>query len=297
MRYFIWLDDLHPIPDWLIKTNNNENRVVLARNYQDAINCLQTGSVTHISFDHDLGKGRTGYDVAKWIEESAKFNLIPRLIWDIHSGNPVGQENIQQAMKKADLFWDEISKEESKNSKNKRPVYRTQTDLGKKLGTDAKIVGKLLMRLRLKNSEHPYSPTVFAIDSKYAIMEKAGLQGQYARYLWSDDLLESLKDQFEKYLSGEKNSMENKFVSNGVVFKCEQYQTVRLGDMTPGFFIVKMDCPVVRLKIQGADLIHPIYFDICLNKSVQLDEHTTVIPVTPTEISFKCLTQNEYDER
>ncbi|MFA5071236.1 MAG: cyclic-phosphate processing receiver domain-containing protein [Candidatus Pacearchaeota archaeon] len=292
MKYFVWLDDVRPVPNWLRVISNSERAVVHVTSYQECVNYLQSKNVTHISFDYDLGKGKTGYDVAKWIEEAAKNNLIPKIIWEIHSEFFDGNDRISNVMKRADTFWNETQK-----NPKKKQTYKTQTDLGKKLGTDAKVVGKLLMRLGLKNSEHPYSPTVFAIDSKYAIIEKAGSHDQYARYLWSEDLLKSLKNQFEKYLSGEKNGMENKFESNGMVFKCEQYQTVLLKDLKPGFFIVKMECPIVRLKIHGADNHFPIYFDTCLNKCVQLDEHTMVIPVTPTEISFKCLTQKEYGER
>jgi hypothetical protein len=67
----------------------------------EAIDMLKTGTVTFISFDHDLGPERagTGYDVAKWIEEQVHTNpdfTMPS--WDVHSGNPVGARNINMAM-------------------------------------------------------------------------------------------------------------------------------------------------------------------------------------------------------
>lgn len=56
--------------------------------------------ITEISFDHDLGTVKTGYDVLKWIEEKVKvdgwkvdFNM------KIHSANPVGRKNMEAAIR------------------------------------------------------------------------------------------------------------------------------------------------------------------------------------------------------
>ncbi len=92
----IWLDDLRPMPigfDIHCKTSN------------DAINLIQKGFVTHISFDHDLGEDDTGYKVAFFIEKNAFFNKISPLSWEIHSANPVGKNNIEMAMRNAEKFW------------------------------------------------------------------------------------------------------------------------------------------------------------------------------------------------
>ena len=43
-----------------------------------------------VSFDHDLGFGINGYDVAKWIVE----NEIPIAGFTVHSMNPIGAKNI-----------------------------------------------------------------------------------------------------------------------------------------------------------------------------------------------------------
>lgn len=74
----------------------------------DAVAALQSGEVEYISFDHDLGDevNGTGYDVAKWIEEKAFNNEVPRLRHDVHSSNPSGAANIVAAMNQADAFWD-----------------------------------------------------------------------------------------------------------------------------------------------------------------------------------------------
>jgi len=75
------------------------------KTYEDAIKQLETGEVTVISLDHDLGTDKTGYDIAKWIEEAAFCKKIPRLKWKIHSANPEGKEKIKMSLMKADEFW------------------------------------------------------------------------------------------------------------------------------------------------------------------------------------------------
>ena len=51
-----------------------------------------------ISFDHDLGTERTGYDVAKKMEELVITGSIEMPDCYIHSANPVGRKRIQQAI-------------------------------------------------------------------------------------------------------------------------------------------------------------------------------------------------------
>lgn len=78
----------------------------IIRTAEEAIKLIKTGKVTEISFDHDLGQGKSGYDVARFIEEGAFNGNIKRIIWTVHSFNPVGSKNIIRAMKSADRFWD-----------------------------------------------------------------------------------------------------------------------------------------------------------------------------------------------
>jgi hypothetical protein len=94
----VWLDDVRAKP-------KDYHAHVLTAEY--AIRMINKGLVTHISFDHDLGDDvKTGYDVAKHIEEMAYYNKMPRITWQIHSANPVGRENIKRAMDAADKYWD-----------------------------------------------------------------------------------------------------------------------------------------------------------------------------------------------
>ena len=100
----LWLDDVRePLnKSWhWVKTG------------EEAIELLKQGMVDSISFDHDLGEeGISGYDVAKWIEEMAAHGGMDRLVWRIHSANPVGQKNIQAAMNSAERFWHDVGEEE-----------------------------------------------------------------------------------------------------------------------------------------------------------------------------------------
>lgn len=94
----VWLDDLRPI-----RPGYN----ALAKTADEAIKLLKTGRVESISLDHDLGppEAGTGYDVAQWIEEAAYHGKLQRLSWNIHSANPVGVNNMRQALTNADRFW------------------------------------------------------------------------------------------------------------------------------------------------------------------------------------------------
>jgi hypothetical protein len=100
----VWLDDVRPMPPGF---------AVHVRTAAEAIALLWTGTVAHISLDHDLGEAAngTGYAVATWIEEAA-FRWaqgdptgLPPLTWAVHSQNPVGVRNMLCALRRADRFW------------------------------------------------------------------------------------------------------------------------------------------------------------------------------------------------
>ena len=92
----IWLDDVRPMP---------EGFDYWAKTAEDCIRQLETKGVSIVSFDHDLGKGKSGYDVAKVIEEMAYTNFCTPIVWEIHSANPVGRRDIEMAMASAWRFW------------------------------------------------------------------------------------------------------------------------------------------------------------------------------------------------
>lgn len=106
----LWLDDQMNDPDTPNRhlPSGYDCGCIRAR---EAINFINMGIVSHISFDHDLGdesQNGNGYLVAKVIEEAAA-NGLPRITWDIHSANPVGRKNIEAAMQSAERFWKKSS--------------------------------------------------------------------------------------------------------------------------------------------------------------------------------------------
>ena len=93
----VFLDDVRMPPEgeWSLVCRSGEELIPL----------ILAGVVTFISFDHDLGSGMTGYDVAKEIEKQAEAGTIPPVDYKIHSANIVGRNNIKAAMEAARRFW------------------------------------------------------------------------------------------------------------------------------------------------------------------------------------------------
>lgn len=88
--YYLYLDDVREMPplyDAQVKSYNEFAKYV-KRQGPDI-------SLHHISFDHDLGKGKNGYDCAKFLVEWCLDNGYSIPSYDIHSANPVGAENIK----------------------------------------------------------------------------------------------------------------------------------------------------------------------------------------------------------
>ena len=87
----IWLDDVRPAPkEW-----------VWIRTAEDCLLYLELwwDDISEISLDHDLGENiKTGYDVAKFIEEQVIVNGKRLPIVRIHSANPVGRKNMEAAL-------------------------------------------------------------------------------------------------------------------------------------------------------------------------------------------------------
>lgn len=100
------------LENWFVVRNYDEFCLFIRHNYKD---------ITHISFDHDLGEDlveerlergmskrqakakkkleRTGLDCARWLVDFYKKKEQPLPTIFIHSMNPVGTENIFNALK------------------------------------------------------------------------------------------------------------------------------------------------------------------------------------------------------
>ena len=91
----VYLDDVREAPDGWVRTRTPE----------ETIGLLQTGEVTDLSLDHDLGldteeSERTGYSVLTWLEAEVAHGRwrSPLPTITIHSANPVGHERMLRAI-------------------------------------------------------------------------------------------------------------------------------------------------------------------------------------------------------
>lgn len=95
MKHLIWLDDERTVP----KNLQWFSEIIVCKTYKQAVNQLNAllefphGKI-YISFDHDLGGEKTGYDFAKYIVA----NDIHIEGFECHSFNPVGRKNIEDLM-------------------------------------------------------------------------------------------------------------------------------------------------------------------------------------------------------
>lgn len=72
---------------------------IIIRSFDEAMAYFEANDCpSYISFDHDLGTEKTGYDVAKMLVEKdmdEEMLYIPNdFEYNVHSANPVGRENI-----------------------------------------------------------------------------------------------------------------------------------------------------------------------------------------------------------
>jgi len=91
----VFLDDTRQPPDGY----------TLVRTAEEAIELLKSGSVTHLSLDHDLGifteTGEvTGYNVVLWLEQAVvEGTLTPPEVITVHSSNPGARTKMELAIK------------------------------------------------------------------------------------------------------------------------------------------------------------------------------------------------------
>lgn len=90
MAWKLFLDDERSPPD---------DTFEVARSYSDVQTLVEElGMPSYVSFDHDLGEEKTGYDVAKWLVYSLMTTHSSSLMFSyyVHSQNPVGKANIEK---------------------------------------------------------------------------------------------------------------------------------------------------------------------------------------------------------
>lgn len=131
MKLGLWIDDERSAKQWCVSQEDN-TFWVQAFDYEGAIALIEAhfkhlGSplFDYISLDHDLGAGKTGYDIIKWLEEKIAeehndistdliyINLCP--ILTCHSMNPIGKKNINAAINNINKMidgWNSDKKED-----------------------------------------------------------------------------------------------------------------------------------------------------------------------------------------
>jgi hypothetical protein len=104
----MWLDDERdPTSNVTKSLFQSDGTEIWVKTYEEAIDLLSKGNVEFVSLDHDLGKEKTGYDVAKWIEENAYYGNLKPIQWRIHSQNQVGASSMKKALESADKYWNQ----------------------------------------------------------------------------------------------------------------------------------------------------------------------------------------------
>lgn len=92
----LWLDDIrNPFMIYNeLKYGLDEYDTYWAHDYDDFVRACKETDYDIIYFDHDLGRGKNGYDCAKWLVEYLLDNNKPAPIIKSQSANPVGRDNI-----------------------------------------------------------------------------------------------------------------------------------------------------------------------------------------------------------
>ena len=82
----VYLDDERATPDGWVRVYWPDEAIVL----------LETGDVTEISLDHDLGDDErgTGYDVVLWIEEAVALRAFEPPTILVHSANSSARDKM-----------------------------------------------------------------------------------------------------------------------------------------------------------------------------------------------------------
>lgn len=89
-KEMIWIDDTRKPPSEEYRWCTRYKQAIATIKY---LSTCEDG-IDHISFDHDLGGKRTGYDIARYIIE----HQIPLGSFSCHSQNPVGRKNIRELL-------------------------------------------------------------------------------------------------------------------------------------------------------------------------------------------------------
>lgn len=90
----LWIDDLRPVPEgWICARDAAQARFLFEAAQAEGF------TIVEVSFDHDLGLGASGYDVATWLEERVAYGQMPAPAkLGVHSANSVGVKRLWQVI-------------------------------------------------------------------------------------------------------------------------------------------------------------------------------------------------------
>lgn len=85
---------------------------ITARSSAEAINMVRTwGPPVRMSLDHDLGGDDTAMIFLRWYENELIDGRIHNLpVWDVHSANPVGRDNLVAFLQGLEIFINDGSR-------------------------------------------------------------------------------------------------------------------------------------------------------------------------------------------
>lgn len=116
MSYNLFLDDLRSTYDafnMTLRITYISDQWVIVRSYDEFVSYItKNGLPGRISFDHDLGEGKTGHDCAHWLIEYCLDRNLTLPEWRVHSMNPVGKDNIDLLLLSFKKFQDGDSSRE-----------------------------------------------------------------------------------------------------------------------------------------------------------------------------------------
>ena len=93
----LFLDDLRPIPEMYLCMRDVQ--VTVARNFDEFKTLIDTQNFDEISFDHDLGDVKSGYDAVTYLEYKIRMEKYPvPSVMVCHSANPSGRQRINQVI-------------------------------------------------------------------------------------------------------------------------------------------------------------------------------------------------------
>jgi len=101
-KFAIYLDD--------DKVNRNppSEEWIRLYSYDEFVSWIEkNGLPVTISFDHDLGEGKTGKDCANWLVNYCIDHDLDLPKYYVHSANPVGRDNIISLLENYEKFRDD----------------------------------------------------------------------------------------------------------------------------------------------------------------------------------------------